>query len=332
MENKIKEFIIKELTAFSSKIKNNNYNSPKYNNPFQPFDRSEITKCMSLGRSFDSQLGNRLQRICMFLARCKYGDVFVPSYIFIKSNEDKNIVANLFSYPQEFVDKYEIDAFQTQVVSKISNDDEILESILNLKVKNKIKKIYKEENGIKRIRQKDKDIIEEIINKYRSDFQKSIIKYKYTKCLSDNYSMKKNSVNIDLIYFKDCDHLVLYELKASGALDTKNRLGNANEVLNNKKIFSFIKNVESYFATYYNNCGESGTDIKEKNGVKFRGNMPNGPMFNIVSNEPKMNGKILVGSVFWENILPNGITHDSFIKTYVEAFKSTGIEKIINEI
>ena len=41
------------------------------NNPFLIFNDTNIKKYMALGRSVDSQLGNRLQRIIFFIARMR---------------------------------------------------------------------------------------------------------------------------------------------------------------------------------------------------------------------------------------------------------------------
>ena len=80
-----KSFMKSELTAMSKSIQEKSEDRIS-NNPFNAFSESAqlyITKYMSLGRSFDSQLGNRLQRISMFMARERFGVDNVPSYIFI---------------------------------------------------------------------------------------------------------------------------------------------------------------------------------------------------------------------------------------------------------
>lgn len=337
MEDKIKNFILQQIKAMTENVVKN-YDVREQKNPFQPFsggNANEIIKYMSLGRSFDSQLGNRLQKICMFIARCKYGNEAVPNYIFVNISNNK-IVLWLFSYPQNFVDEYGIDAYKTQIITSIENKDDISKRIIKL-VEDDIKSKYRRDKGIKQIREKEhKEEVTKLLNDWNDIFDANILEYVYDNCTSSQIDqakkIKQNEIQVDLIYFRDQDNVFLYEIKASGGLDTKNRSGNANEVIRNENILSFIKNVNSYFAACYNNCGEFGDDIKNKKGVKFRGNFPNGPMFNIVSKEPGMNGKIIVGSVFWEQILPDTISFERFIEIYMEAFESSEIEKKINEL
>lgn len=334
MKDRIKNFIAQQIVAMSVNVAEN-YDLREQQNPFQPFsgeNANEITKYMSLGRSFDSQLGNRLQKICMYAARCKYGNTAVPNYIFMKYDEDK-IFLWLFSYPDDFVEEYGIDAYKTQIIKVVENKEDISQRILKL-VEGDIRTKFRKDKGIKQIRESEhKEEVAQLLATWKQVFETNIIEYTYDNCLPFQ-NAEENIINgeilIDLIYFVDKDNVFLYEIKASGGLDTKNRGGNANEVIRNEGLLYFIENVNSYFAACYNNCGEYGNDIKTEKGVQFRGNFPNGPMFNIVCREPNMNGKIIVGSVFWEQILPDTITYDEFIEIYAEAFRSSEIEKMIN--
>ena len=56
---------------------------------------------MGLSRSFDSQLGIRLQKIAMFVARRKYGNNRVPNLILL-FNKDDDIELFMISYGNEF--------------------------------------------------------------------------------------------------------------------------------------------------------------------------------------------------------------------------------------
>lgn len=74
MENiklKLTEFIQKELLSMSENIINNFEDNMRNreNNPFLAFEDEDIKKYMGLGRSVDSQLGNRLQRIIFYISR-----------------------------------------------------------------------------------------------------------------------------------------------------------------------------------------------------------------------------------------------------------------------
>lgn len=67
------------------------------------FEDEDIKKYMGLGRSVDSQLGNRLQRIIFYISRMRYGNLCVPNLVTIDidDEEKRNITFTLYSYPCE---------------------------------------------------------------------------------------------------------------------------------------------------------------------------------------------------------------------------------------
>ena len=67
------------------------------NNPFSLFDGDE-EKYMAVGRSFDSQLGRRLQKIAFYCARYRYGFLNVPNIVIMREN-DVRLVVEILSYP-----------------------------------------------------------------------------------------------------------------------------------------------------------------------------------------------------------------------------------------
>ena len=73
--------------------------SNRENNPFLIFDDTNIKKYMALGRSVDSQLGNRLQRIIFFIARMRYKTEHVPNIVEINITDRaaRNIECVLYS-------------------------------------------------------------------------------------------------------------------------------------------------------------------------------------------------------------------------------------------
>ncbi|HFI0579528.1 TPA: hypothetical protein ACGO05_001986, partial [Streptococcus suis] len=95
------EFVLKCLKDIKkTTIKNykNNSINRKYN-VFNCIEDSTISKYMGLGRSFDSKLGNEIQKIAMRLARVKYNDINVPNIILINTENgetDRSFSLNLY--------------------------------------------------------------------------------------------------------------------------------------------------------------------------------------------------------------------------------------------
>lgn len=58
------------------------------NNPFSLFEGDE-EKYMAVGRSLDSQLGTRLQKIAFYCARHTYGFINVPNIVVMDEREEE---------------------------------------------------------------------------------------------------------------------------------------------------------------------------------------------------------------------------------------------------
>ena len=347
-----KDYLLVELTQMSKNIEEK-YEDRISNNPFAPFQNSnsQIIKYMSLGRSFDSQLGGRIQRVCMFMARERFGKDNVPNFIFITVDKS-DVEMYMFSYPDDFVKDFEIDEYKTQKVFKIENEDQIVERIYR-QINNAAKNIFKSEHKITTISKKFKDDFAKYETELRTRIRSSLVKYTFTDCSKTDIAAIKNTfepkpknggkpqkknktkkeILIDLLYI-DAGNIFAYEIKISGGLDTKNRESNADEVIRIQDLFSFwgAGKVNSYFAGCYNSAGgdDGVSAIKSEDGVLFRGTKkPGGPMYDIVSVRPEMSERIIVGSVFREKILPITVSYSDFIKAYQEAFKASKIEDII---
>lgn len=353
MKEQIREFIKNELIALGDNIvisAQDNLINRKYN-IFHNFsiDGTEIVKYMALGRSFDSQLGNRLQRIAMFIARKKFGVANVPNYIFLNSDkESKKVTVWTYSWDDDFDirhNKSEINVYKTQCCYKANSKENCILKIIkdNEKMlKNKIKN----KHNIKAFRKKaSKEILKQEMEAYKKSLEASVKEYTFI-CDDEKVlnKVKKFPVDIpvDLIYFADDNTIVLYEIKAGGDLDSKNCEVNADEVLGNLELFSFVPKCYSYFATCYNNRGEVGADTyTTDDGVIYHGQRPVGGIFNICEKIDRKSGskkwmnmrnRILVGSKFWEQLLPNGITYEMFIEIYQNEFKSSGLEQKLKYI
>ena len=103
------------------------------------------------------------------------------------------------------------------------------------------------------------------------------------------------------------------ELKAGGALDSSNAPSNVEKLLT-IYVDMGIDNCNAYFATLYNKDGEG----KNWNGsVKSYLNYPS--MF-------------LIGSGFWEFILPDGISFNSFTNIYNEALQKIDLNQRVKKM
>lgn len=101
---------------------------------------------------------------------------------------------------------------------------------------------------------------------------------------------------VDLAFFDGRDWNVL-ELKAGGGLDSSNAPSNVEKLLTNY-IDMGIENCKAYFGTLYNKDGEGNT---WKGAVKKHMAYPE--MF-------------LIGKIFWNKILPKGISFAEFEEIY----------------
>lgn len=117
---------------------------------------------------------------------------------------------------------------------------------------------------------------------------------------------------VDLAFY-DGNNWNICELKAGGDLDSSNAPSNVEKLLT-IYVDMGIENCKAYFATLYNKDGEGNT---WKGAVKKHLNYPS--MF-------------LIGSDFWNKILPVGIDFNNFTKIYKEALEEINLNKRINKM
>lgn len=117
---------------------------------------------------------------------------------------------------------------------------------------------------------------------------------------------------VDLAFF-DGKEWNIMELKAGGNLDSSNARANVEKLL---KIYTCLgdRDAKVYFATLYNKNGEGNTWT---GAVKKHLNFPE--MF-------------LIGSKFWEKILPENLTFEDFIQIYKEALNEIDINDKVNNL
>lgn len=119
---------------------------------------------------------------------------------------------------------------------------------------------------------------------------------------------------VDLAYFdSDKEEWNIMELKAGGDLDSSNVPSNINKLLT-EFVAMNSNNCNAYFATLYHKDGEGNTWT---GAVKKHLNYP--LMF-------------LIGSDFWNKILPEGIKYEEFTKIYKEALEEIDLNARIRSM
>lgn len=123
--------------------------------------------------------------------------------------------------------------------------------------------------------------------------------------LSNSYKNKNDQfgISVDLMYLNlNRDAFRVFEIKAGRNLDTKNADSNYYKVVRLEKFFRPLCGSKSYFATWYNNRGES--------------NNPQGSIFAKLSYD-----QILIGSAFWKKVLPKDLIYERIIEIYQYIFR-----------
>ena len=117
---------------------------------------------------------------------------------------------------------------------------------------------------------------------------------------------------VDLAFF-DGENWNVLELKAGGDLDSSNAPSNIEKLLT-IYVDMGIENCKAYFGTLYNKDGEGNTWT---GAAKKHINYPS--MF-------------LIGSQFWNKILPDGISSDDFTRIYKNALEEINLNQRINDM
>lgn len=111
---------------------------------------------------------------------------------------------------------------------------------------------------------------------------------------------------VDLAFYDENKVLHLLEIKAGGDLDSSNAPGNARKMLT---IYAGANHIDTklYFATIYNKNGE---------GKNWSG---------IIKKYLAFPDMFLIGSEFWNKILPEEISFEDFKEIYHDALKSINL-------
>lgn len=293
-------FLNTQLHEMCDNLKNNfdSIVEGRKNNPFLVVDQN-ISNYMGLGRSVDSQLGNRLQSIIFYLARLKYGDKHIPNSVVLfvdrenKIIEVKSFYVKLSDYEKAIKNDngvFKQNAYRQYLYIATLGDNAIENTIIkDLKLKDEAGKYL---NSI-------------VIGTFENVNKKSleyVIKH------------KKKKTEIDLLIFEK-NKIQTFEIKLSGGLDTKNAPANIREVEELKKLFLFSKHNYSYFATCYSN----GSGALSQS-------------FSSESRILSFEDKLLKNHEFWDVVLPSNMSYSEFIDKYKTAFEQSGINVLIKEL
>lgn len=262
------------------------------NNPFLVFDDNDTKKYMALGRSVDSQLGNRIQRIIFAISRMRFGMEYVPNIVEINITDRiaKNVECVLYSVSCDLTSEHynkDFNPYRQYVYINKHSTEKQIKSALKIKARsNVLSKLSFVFNGI-------------------TDEAMALLLEKSGK-----------SIPIDLLFF-DCpiatlDQANAFEIKMGGNLDTKNAESNAKEVKRLSDMFSFLANHSAYFATCYGECSAAvKSDLEEILGG------------NTICNNRAFWDKIIPSNEF---------TYDDFIGVYTEAFRATDLENLLKDL
>lgn len=228
-------FIQKQLAEMAKTVKKNSSKNQakRKNNIFLIFSDKNAKKYMGIGRSFDSQLGTRLQKIAMFISRRKYGSECVPNLI-VLYNVGASIKVSTISYP-----------LSNGMSQKVYWTNKPVEDFLN----KTLRKLFDNKSEKICIKTFEVECESQVIEKIKKEF--------------DKRDAKGNGIPIDLFVLNQVDDKRIaysYELKAGGNLDTKNAPSNAAEVTSLETIFSFCDKSISRFATCYDGKGDGTPD------------------------------------------------------------------------
>lgn len=217
----LESFIVQQLNEMARNVSaKSKVNIAKRGyNPFSLFEGNE-EKYMAIGRSFDSQLGTRLQKIAFYIARYRYGTERVPNIV-VMSGDEKDFVVKFLSYPMS-KGMTQCLYWGNDLVEHMSEGN---------------KKYYL---------------------KHPDEFLISIFHFRNVNAREIEAIIKGQGgkMPMDLFYLDENSNAHTYEIKAGGNLDTKNKVENKKEVFRLEKVFSMMGNNESKFATCYNNRGE----------------------------------------------------------------------------
>ena len=289
----LKKFVLKQIQGIGKNVSVNYRKNQvaRTRNPFLCFSNS-IDKFMGLGRSIDSQLGNRMQNITFYLCRIRYGSSCVPNIIVINANEATSKIEMKLFYTEGDLLLEKFYANKNPCQQKIYFNQELSDE--------KVKSIIGTKKNVNIIANRTltfsatNELIDEIKTKGVVDWP------------------------VDLLFISEAnDQLVIntFEIKMSGYIDTKNSESNANEVQRLFDVFKCSGTNASYFAVCYGECADA---VKRRMKTYA-------PQGKTLTAEQFWN-------VVLPNTGAEALSYDEFIDVYKQAFVASKLEQTIKDL
>ena len=289
----LKKFVLKQIQGIGKNVSVNyrKNQAARTRNPFLCFSNS-IDKFMGLGRSIDSQLGNRMQNITFYLCRIRYGSCCVPNIIVINANEATSEIEMKLFYTEGDLLLEKFYANKNPCQQKIYFNQELSGE--------KVKSIIGTKKNVNIIANRTltfsatNELIDEIKTKGVVDWP------------------------VDLLFISEAnDQFVIntFEIKMSGYIDTKNSESNANEVQRLFDVFKCSGTNASYFAVCYGECADA---VKRRMKTYA-------PQGKTLTAEQFWN-------VVLPNTGEDALSYDEFVDVYKQAFVASKLEQTIKDL
>lgn len=289
----LKKFVLKQIQGIGKNVSANyrKNQAARTRNPFLCFSNS-IDKFMGLGRSIDSQLGNRMQNITFYLCRIRYGSSCVPNIVVIKANEATSKIEMKLFYTKGNLMLEKFYANKNPCQQKIYFNQELSDE--------KVKSIIGTKKNVNIIANRTLTFsaTNELINEIKT---KGVVDWP-----------------VDLLFISEAnDQLVIntFEIKMSGYIDTKNSESNANEVQRLFDAFKCSSTNASYFAVCYGECADA---VKRRMKTYA-------PQGKTLTAEQFWN-------VVLPNTGADALSYDEFVDVYKQAFVASKLEQTIKDL
>lgn len=289
----LKKFVLKQIQGIGKNVSANyrKNQAARTRNPFLCFSNS-IDKFMGLGRSIDSQLGNRMQNITFYLCRIRYGSSCVPNIVVIKANEATSKIEMKLFYTKGNLMLEKFYANKNPCQQKIYFNQELSDE--------KVKSIIGTKKNVNIIANRTLTFsaTNELINEIKT---KGVVDWP-----------------VDLLFISEAnDQLVIntFEIKMSGYIDTKNSESNANEVQRLFDAFKCSGTNASYFAVCYGECADA---VKRRMKTYA-------PQGKTLTAEQFWN-------VVLPNTGADALSYDEFVDVYKQAFVASKLEQTIKDL
>jgi len=289
----LKEYILKQIKDLGKTV-SKNYNGnqlARTKNPFLCFSDG-IDKFLGLGRSIDSQLGNRMQNIIFYLSRLRYGDDCVPNIVVVNADVATSQVSLRLYYTEGTLVLNNFYANKNPCQQKIYFNQTLSDSVVKATIGTKLKVDIIKEKTI--TFSTTEDIVNEILD------------------------LGTTMWPVDLLFIDNSQTpqiINTFEIKMSGYIDTKNAESNANEVQRLFDAFRCSGANGSYFAVCYGECADAVKSRMRTNAAQC-----------------KTLTAVQFWNVVLPNTGADALTYEEFVEIYKQAFEDSELEQTIKDL